>query len=70
MPKVHDWKEGSALRIGAYCFNEATRAALLKSAWWEWPETEIRNVVSLLCSSDATPFLTYVRHREPSSENT
>lgn len=61
---------GNPARIVRWRFDEPTRAALLKSARWEWPETEIRNVVSLLCSSDATAFLTYARHREPSSENT
>lgn len=104
MPIVHDWGEGTTLRIGAYCsiagnvqiflgeviasgavvsrdvesyavmagnpaqrirwrFDEPTRTALLASAWWEWPEEEIRQVVNKLCSDDIVEFINYVHSR-------
>lgn len=44
-------------------FDEPTRDALLESAWWDWPEEEIRTVVSLLCSEDLAAFLSYARSR-------
>jgi chloramphenicol O-acetyltransferase type B len=44
-------------------FDEQTRAALLESAWWEWPESEIRQIVDLLCSNDLSAFIAYARSR-------
>ena len=44
-------------------FDEHVRTQLLHSAWWEWPEGEIRQTVSLLCSDDLTGFLAYARSR-------
>ena len=46
-----------------YRFEQAVRAALLSSAWWGWPEEEVRRVVALLCSSDPEAFLAYVSRR-------
>jgi tetrahydrodipicolinate N-succinyltransferase len=44
-------------------FDEPTRTALLASAWWEWPEEEIRQVVNILCSDDIVEFINYVHSR-------
>jgi acetyltransferase-like isoleucine patch superfamily enzyme len=45
-------------------FDEATREALLASAWWEWPEAEIRQIVGKLCNSDIADFLAYASSRK------
>lgn len=45
-------------------FDESTREALLASAWWDWPEEEILNVVDLICSEDIAKFLEYVNNRQ------
>ncbi|MBC7788015.1 MAG: CatB-related O-acetyltransferase [Methylophilaceae bacterium] len=44
-------------------FDEITRAALLQSAWWSWPEDELLKVVHLLCSDNLTDFLQYANNR-------
>lgn len=44
-------------------FDEEIRDELLKTAWWEWPEAEIRRVVDKLCSDDIAAFLAYARSR-------
>jgi chloramphenicol O-acetyltransferase type B len=45
-------------------FDEPTREALLKSAWWDWPEDEVLGVVDKLCSDDISAFLEYVNSRQ------
>ena len=45
-------------------FDESTRAALLKSAWWDWPEHEVLSVVELLCSDNISTFIDYVKNRK------
>lgn len=44
-------------------FEEATRIALLQSAWWNWPEEELLKIVELLCSDDITQFISYTHTR-------
>lgn len=44
-------------------FAEEQCQALLASAWWDWPEDEVRAVTHLLCSPDIGAFLDYVRTR-------
>lgn len=44
-------------------FDEDTRNALLESAWWDWPESEIRQIVDKLCSNDLAGFIAYARSR-------
>lgn len=44
-------------------FDEPVRQALLASAWWDWPEDEIRQSVALLCSSDVERFLEFAKTR-------
>ncbi|MFZ3022811.1 CatB-related O-acetyltransferase [Pseudomonas sp.] len=45
-------------------FSEEICAALLDTAWWEWPEQEIRVVSHLLCSDRLDEFIDYARQRE------
>lgn len=44
-------------------FDELTREALLKSAWWDWPEAEVLSVVDDICSEDPVSFLNYAKNR-------
>jgi acetyltransferase-like isoleucine patch superfamily enzyme len=50
-------------------FDEPTRLALLESAWWEWPEEEIRRIVDKLCSDNIAEFIDYAcsRNRDNNS---
>jgi chloramphenicol O-acetyltransferase type B len=45
-------------------FDEPTREALLKSAWWDWPEAEVLSVVDMLCSKDISAFIEYTNSRK------
>lgn len=54
---------GNPARIINWRFDEATRTAMLATAWWSWPEAEIRQIVHLLCSPDVGAFLEYARMR-------
>jgi chloramphenicol O-acetyltransferase type B len=45
-------------------FDEPTRAALLQSAWWDWPEAEVLSVVDKLCSDDILAFIEYANSRQ------
>ena len=51
-----------AVRI-RWRFDESIRTELLNTAWWQWPEEEIRRTVCLLCSDDLAGFLAYARSR-------
>lgn len=44
-------------------FDENTREALLKSAWWDWPQDEILKIAPLLCSDNIADFLSYAESR-------
>lgn len=54
---------GNPAKVVRWRFDEITRVALLESAWWEWPEAEIRNIVGRLCSDDLAGFIDYARSR-------
>lgn len=54
---------GNPARIVNWRFDEVTRAALLQVEWWTWPESEIRQNVSLLCSPDVAELITYAKQR-------
>jgi len=45
-------------------FDEATRNALLESAWWNWSEDEINKILDKLCSDNLTDFLNYAKERQ------
>lgn len=44
-------------------FPEEVRAELLQTAWWAWPEAEVRSAVETLCCDDIQAFLAYARQR-------
>jgi chloramphenicol O-acetyltransferase type B len=45
-------------------FDESARKALLESEWWNWPEDEIRTIVTKLCSDNVDDFITYINCRK------
>lgn len=55
---------GNPARHIRWRFDEATRQALLDSAWWDWPMAEVRSVVELLCSDEVDRLLAYARNRK------
>ncbi|MDR3353188.1 MAG: CatB-related O-acetyltransferase [Zoogloeaceae bacterium] len=55
---------GNPARHVRYRFEQEIRDALLASAWWTWPESEIRKIAPLLCSNDLRKFLAYVDARK------
>lgn len=55
---------GNPARTVRYRFDEATRAALLEMAWWDWPLTEIRSVMELLCSDQVHQLIAYAKTRK------
>lgn len=54
---------GNPARHVRWRFPEEQCQALLASAWWDWPESEVRAVTHLLCSPDLEAFLEHVRNR-------
>lgn len=54
---------GNPARIINWRFPEEIRTALLQTAWWDWPEAELRQVMATLCSNDIHAFLAYARQR-------
>lgn len=55
---------GNPAKLIRWRFDEPTRAALLASEWWNWPEDEVRNVVDKLCSENIANFLEYAKTRK------
>lgn len=45
-------------------FDEVTRNALLRSAWWDWPEDELLSIVDLICSKNISAFLDYANKKQ------
>jgi acetyltransferase-like isoleucine patch superfamily enzyme len=45
-------------------FDAPKREALLASAWWDWSEDEVLQVVDLLCSDNISAFLDYASNRK------
>ncbi|MFV0454746.1 MAG: CatB-related O-acetyltransferase [Pseudomonas sp.] len=54
---------GSPARHIRWRFSEEQRQVLLETSWWNWPETEIREVSSLLCSNDVGALSAYAALR-------
>ena len=48
---------GAPARIVGYRFNEPTREALLRIAWWDWTTEKITEAMPLLLSEDLDEFL-------------
>ena len=55
---------GNPARHIRYRFEQKTCEALVASAWWAWPEEEVRRIVHLLCSDDFSAFFAYVDARK------
>jgi acetyltransferase-like isoleucine patch superfamily enzyme len=55
---------GNPAKFIRWRFDEPVRQVLEQSAWWYWPETEVRSVAHLLCSSDIEPFVEYLKQRQ------
>jgi chloramphenicol O-acetyltransferase type B len=58
---------GNPAKVVGWRFDEKTREALSASAWWSWPENEVRRIAPLLCSSRLDEFLAYVQRRDGGS---
>ncbi|WP_449429964.1 CatB-related O-acetyltransferase [Pseudomonas putida] len=54
---------GNPARLIRYRFAEEDRQLLQQSAWWAWPEQEIRQISPLLCSADLSAFRAYLATR-------
>ena len=54
---------GVPAKVIHYRFDESTIAALLKTAWWNWPEDEIRKVAPLLCKTNLDELIAYANNR-------
>jgi hypothetical protein len=54
---------GVPARILRYRHTEEQRASLLEIRWWDWSESEVRDAVPLLASSDIDAFIEYARAR-------
>lgn len=54
---------GNPAKLIRWRFDEATRDALQASAWWNWPEQELLNIVDKLCSEKIQDFLAYAKNR-------
>jgi chloramphenicol O-acetyltransferase type B len=52
---------GNPARHVRYRFSEAVISELLQLRWWDWPESEIRAHIPLLCSDDVFEFLSRSR---------
>lgn len=55
---------GNPAQLIRYRFDQKTCAALMESAWWAWPEEEVRQIVHLLCSNDLSAYFQYVAGRK------
>lgn len=54
---------GNPARTIAWRFDEETRLAIQATAWWSWPEAEVRSIVHHLCSGDVAAFLDHAATR-------
>jgi chloramphenicol O-acetyltransferase type B len=55
---------GNPAKLIRWRFDEPTRAALLATEWWHWPDDEVRNVIDKLCSENIADFLEYAKTRK------
>lgn len=54
---------GNPAKFIKWRFDEQTRERLLASAWWDWPEAEVKAVARTLCSNDIEGLLDYAQAR-------
>ncbi|MET8433315.1 CatB-related O-acetyltransferase [Streptomyces sp900116325] len=57
---------GNPARIIRRRYSDSEVAALTRIAWWDWPESEIRECVDLLSGADISKFVEYAVNRQPS----
>lgn len=55
---------GNPAKLIRWRFDEKTREALLRAAWWNWPEDEILSIVDLLCSDNVEELIRYAENRK------
>lgn len=55
---------GNPAQFVRWRFDESTRQALQRTAWWDWPEDEIIRVLDKLCSDDISGFMAYIHERK------
>lgn len=58
---------GNPAKVINWRFSEDERKALLETKWWDWPESELRGISALLCSTRVGEFLAYAASRKPAS---
>jgi len=54
---------GNPCQFIRWRFEEPIRERLLASAWWDWPEEEVKAAARHLCSNDIEAFLAYAEAR-------
>ncbi len=55
---------GNPARHVRWRFDESIRQNLLATKWWDWPETELRGIVEILCSDRVDDLLEYAKKRK------
>jgi chloramphenicol O-acetyltransferase type B len=60
---------GNPARLVGHRHTPEQREALLETAWWDWPEDEVRRAVPLLAGKDIDAFLEYARERFPQQDH-
>lgn len=56
---------GNPGKVTRYRFDDDIINALLKAAWWDWPEEELVENMEKLCSDDIGQFISYAESRNP-----
>ena len=54
---------GNPARHIRWRFDEADRELIQRSAWWDWPDEEVRRVAPMLCSLRMEDFRDYLSQR-------
>jgi chloramphenicol O-acetyltransferase type B len=54
---------GNPAKFIRWRFDEKTRSLLNDSAWWTWPEDEIKKILPILCSDKVDEFAEYLASR-------
>jgi chloramphenicol O-acetyltransferase type B len=54
---------GNPARVIKYRFDQLTIDQFLETAWWNWPEDEIREIAHLMCKDNFNDFFEYSKNR-------
>ena len=54
---------GNPARLIGWRFDAETRDFLLKTAWWDWSEEEVRRISPMLCNDNLHCFIQYAHAR-------